>query len=132
MPELALAWAKNSRHGQRLPPPRTRPRSRRPRYVAPVSSSAFSCRSSTNLRDDVDQRGLAALDRCNGACQRGTQIVRIGNRTLRVHAHALSELGIIHVGIGERAPDATSIDPAITTVAQALHVPGLHVVRPVC
>ena len=53
------------------------------------------------MRDDVDERGLAAFDDGNRALQRRREIRRVFDRAFSVDAEPLRDLGIVDVRIGE-------------------------------
>src|SRR5262245_36370223 len=64
------------------------------RMVVPRTTAApTSVRiiTSPRLRDDVEERGLAAFDDRDGSPDCGTEIVRVRNRPFGVPAHALCQ-----------------------------------------
>src|SRR5204863_1794574 len=69
------------------------------------------------LRDDIDERGLALLDDVKGTLERGTELVRIADRTFRVDAHPFHDLRVIDERILQRRADVRARDAAVVPVA---------------
>ena len=84
--------------------------------------------STSGLRDDVDQRRLALLDDGERALQRRAEILRVGDRPLRVHAHALRDLREVHVRLVDRRADVPARDAALVAVGHPLDVHHLLVI----
>src|ERR1700716_1376077 len=58
--------------------------------------------SSTRIGDDVDQRGLAALDRRDGARQCRCEIFRVDDRSLAMDPEAACDRRIVDIRSEER------------------------------
>src|SRR6185369_16367437 len=73
----------------------------------------FMASSLAGLRNYVDQRGLATLHHCDGVLDRGTQILRIGDRTASVHPIRFRHGRVIDVRIVNPRAHVESLDAAI-------------------
>src|SRR5262249_26012107 len=70
----------------------------------------------SRLCDHIEERRLAALDHGDGARERGTESLRLLDRTLGPHAHRLRELGVVDVRIGDGGADMSAVDAAVAPV----------------
>src|SRR5882757_1746054 len=82
----------------------------------------FSSGLLARLRHYIHQGRFARLDNLNGALDGGTQLVRIRDWALSMHAHALSELGIVDIRTYDGCSNIGTRNSAVMPVRHALDV----------
>src|SRR5882762_2089681 len=87
-------------------------------------SSGFLAR----LRHNIHQGRFARLDNLHGALDGWAQLVRIRNRALSMHAHTLSELGIVDIRTYDGCSNIGTRNSAVMPVRHALNMHELLVV----
>src|SRR2546422_28046 len=82
-----------------------------------LSSSSWEW--SPRLRDDVDERRLAALDTIERALDRGRQVFRVLDRSLAEHAVGLRHFRVVDVRLAQRRADVGEPNIDYAKMAQA-------------
>src|SRR5580692_10879666 len=90
--------------------------------VAATRLTDFMCASSTRLRDDVDQHGLAGLDGGDALAESVGEVVGVLDRPDAHRAIAERDLGVIDVRIVDRDADRRIAYTAIVPIRHALDV----------
>src|SRR4029077_2208353 len=98
----------------KLPPPNIS----KPNNTIKARLSLFISNSLARVGDHIDQCRFAAFDDGDRALERGSQILRIGDRPLGVHAEAFGYGGVVDVRIGEGGSDVS--------IRYAAAMPGRH------
>ena len=84
-----------------------------------ASSSVLSL---ARLRDHIEQGGLAALHRVNGAPDSRSQVAWTLDRSSAVHAVSLRHRRVINIGVGKTRTDVHPIDSALRAGSHVLDV----------
>src|SRR5438046_5294982 len=91
-------------------------------FAALVTAFARSaCKCSARLRDDIDQRRLAAFNGSNRAAKRRSKILWIRDWPFGMQAHSLRHFREIDIGIRECRSRGSAVDATVAFVAHALH-----------